>query len=146
MPTDDGSDAASDVITLPVFGEVDASQQSLVVTTALIALVDGFNPCSLWVLSVLLALTLRTGSRRKTVIIGLVFIFVTALVYAMFIAGLFHVLHDREHCPVGARVLVALVALVFAVVNIKDYFWYKEGVSFTISTRGSPASTGGCAR
>ena len=137
VPTDDGSDAASDVITLPVFGEVDASQQSLVVTTALIALVDGFNPCSLWVLSVLLALTLRTGSRRKTVIIGLVFIFVTALVYAMFIAGLFTFFTIVNIAP-WVRVLVALVALVFAVVNIKDYFWYKEGVSFTISDERKP--------
>ena len=31
----------------------------------MIALVDGFNPRSLWVLSVLLALMLNTGSRRK---------------------------------------------------------------------------------
>lgn len=136
-PTDDGSNAASDVITLPVFGEVDAGKQSLVVTTALIALVDGFNPCSLWVLSVLLALTLRTGSRRKTVIIGLVFIFVTALVYALFIAGLFTFFTIVSIAP-SVRVLVALVALVFAVVNIKDYFWYKEGISFTISDDKKP--------
>jgi len=26
--------------------------------------------------------------------------------------------------------LVALVALFFALVNIKDSFWYKEGISF----------------
>ena len=26
-----------------------------------------------------------------------------------------------------------MVALFFAVINIKDYFWYKEGVSFTIA-------------
>ncbi len=34
--------------------------------------------------------------------------------------------------------VVALVALVFALVNIKDYFWYKEGVSFTISDEKKP--------
>ena len=28
---------------------------------------------------------------------------------------------------------VALVALFFAVVNIKDYFWYRQGLSFTIA-------------
>jgi hypothetical protein len=36
------------------------------------------------------------------------------------------------------RVLVALVALVFAAVNIKDYFWFQEGVSFTISAEQKP--------
>ena len=68
---------------------VDLATQSLALSTALIAFVDGFNPCSLWVLSVLLALTLHTGSRKKVFIIGLVFLTVTALVYALFIAGLF---------------------------------------------------------
>jgi len=31
------------------------------------------------------------------------------------------------------QVVVALLALFFAIVNIKDYFWYKEGLSFTIA-------------
>jgi thiol-disulfide isomerase/thioredoxin len=125
LPETDG------VITLPIIGEVDAANQSLALTTALIALVDGFNPCSLWVLSVLLALTLRTGSRGRVVTIGLVFIFVTALVYALFIAGMFTVLTVVNISP-WVRILVALVALAFAAVNIKDYFWFKEGLSFTI--------------
>jgi hypothetical protein len=34
--------------------------------------------------------------------------------------------------------VVALVALFFAVVNIKDYFWYKEGISFTIADEKKP--------
>ncbi len=124
-------------IELPLFGRIDTTHQSLVVTTALIALVDGFNPCSLWVLTVLLALTLRTGSRRKTVIIGLVFISVTALVYALFIAGMFTFLTIVSIAP-WVRVLVALVALAFALVNIKDYFWFREGISFTIPDEKKP--------
>ncbi len=124
-------------IDLPIFGRVDVAHQSLIVTTALIALVDGFNPCSLWVLSVLLALTLRSGSRRKTVIVGLVFIFVTALVYALFIAGMFTVFTVVNVAP-WVRVLVALVALGFAAVNIKDYFWFREGISFTIPDDKKP--------
>lgn len=128
---------AEGVITLPFFGEVDAAHQSLALTTALIALVDGFNPCSLWVLSVLLALTLRTGSRRITVIIGLVFITVTALVYALFIAGLFTMFTAVSMAP-WLRIAVALVALAFAAVNIKDYFWFQQGVSLTISAEKKP--------
>jgi hypothetical protein len=34
--------------------------------------------------------------------------------------------------------VVAFVALVFALVNIKDYFWYKKGISFTISDEKKP--------
>jgi len=116
---------------------VDLAQQSLVVTTLLIALVDGFNPCSLWVLTILLALALRTGSRRTTLLIGLVFITVTALVYALFIAGIFSVLSVLTVAP-WVRVLVALIAGAFALVNIKDYFFFRRGLSFTIPDGKKP--------
>jgi hypothetical protein len=116
---------------------VDLAGQSLWISTALISFVDGFNPCSLWVLSILLALTLHTGSRKKVLTIGLIFITVTAAVYALFIAGLFTVLSIVSF--VGwIQVVVALLALFFGAVNIKDYFYYKEGVSFTIDDKNKP--------
>lgn len=132
-------------ITLPLIGRVDLSKQSLAVSTALIAFVDGFNPCSVWVLTMLLALTLHTGSRRKVVIIGVVFLTVTAAIYALFIAGLFTIFTFISF--VGwIRVAVAMVALFFAIVNIKDYFWYKEGLSFTIADEQKPGIAKGIRR
>jgi len=129
--------AVSSTLVLPLIGPVDLATQSLAISTAIIAFVDGFNPCSLWVLSVLLALTLHTGSRKKVFIIGLVFLTVTSLVYVLFIAGLFTMFTVISF--VGwIRVVVALVALFFGAVNIKDYFWYKEGISFTIADEKKP--------
>ncbi|RPF26850.1 thioredoxin family protein [Georgenia muralis] len=129
--------AATEVLRLPLLGEVDLGTHSLTVSTALIAVVDGFNPCSLWVLSVLLALTLHSGSRRRTAVIGLTFITVTAAIYGLFITGLFTVL-TVVGMSAWLHVLVALVALFFAVVNIKDYFWYRQGLSFTIADERRP--------
>uniref|UniRef100_A0A7C4KYI6 Thioredoxin domain-containing protein n=1 Tax=Bellilinea caldifistulae TaxID=360411 RepID=A0A7C4KYI6_9CHLR len=135
----------AETLTLPLIGTVDLSRQSLAVSTALIAFVDGFNPCSVWVLTMLLALTLHTGSRRKVVIIGVVFLTVTAAVYALFIAGLFTIFTFISF--VGwIRVVVALVALFFAAVNIKDYFFYKEGLSFTIADEKKPGIARGIRR
>ena len=125
-------DVNSDIINLPLIGKVDLSKQSLLVSTALIAFVDGFNPCSVWVLTMLLTLTLHTGSRKKVLIIGGIFLTVTAVAYALFIAGIFTILSFVSFMG-WIQVLVAVVALFFAVINIKDYFWYKEGVSFTIA-------------
>ena len=124
-------------IKLPIIGEIDLDNQSLTVATALIAFVDGVNPCSVWVLTMLLALTLHTGSRKRVLLIGFIFIFVTALVYALFIGGLFTFLTFISFMT-WIQVVVALVALVFALVNIKDYFWYKEGLSFTIADEKKP--------
>ncbi len=127
----------NNVITLPIFGEVNLDMQSMTVATLLIAFVDGVNPCSVWVLTMLLALTLHTGSRKRVFIIGLIFIFITALVYALFIGGLFSILTFMSFMT-WIQVVVAVVALFFALVNIKDYFWYKEGVSFTIDDSKKP--------
>ena len=124
-------------ITLPIFGKVDLSQKSLFLSTLLIAFVDGVNPCSIWVLTMLLAITMHTGSRKKMLLIGLIFLTVTAAVYALFIAGLFTVLKVVSFIG-WIQVVVALVALFFALVNIKDYFWYKQGLSFTIDDKHKP--------
>ena len=124
-------------IKIPLIGEIDLNNQPLFIATALIAFVDGVNPCSIWVLSMLIALTLHTGSRKRVALIGIIFISITALVYALFIAGLFTFLTFISFVT-WIQVVVALVALVFALINIKDYFWYKEGVSFTISDDKKP--------
>jgi len=126
-----------DVIKLPLIGNVSLKGQSLLVSTLLISFVDGVNPCSVWVLTMLLALTLHTGSRKKVLLIGLIFLTVTAAVYALFITGLFTILKIASFTK-WIQVVVALFSLFFAVVNIKDYFWYKEGVSFTIDDSKKP--------
>jgi glutaredoxin len=124
-------------IDIPILGSIDLSAQPLFVSTLLIAFVDGFNPCSIWVLTMLLALTLHTGSRKKVLLIGLIFLTVTAAIYGLFITGLFTMFKVVSF--VGwIQAAVAVVALFFALVNVKDYFWYKEGVSFTISDSQKP--------
>jgi len=139
-PDGETSDPANETqfsLTLPLIGTINLADRSLFLSTLLIAFVDGFNPCSIWVLSMLLAITLNAHSRKKVLIIGFVFIFVTAFIYALFIGGLFTVFTFIGY--VGwIQLIVALVAFVFAIVNIKDYFWYQEGISFTIGDKKKP--------
>lgn len=124
-------------INLPLIGVVDLSNTSLLLSTVLIAIVDGFNPCSLWVLTMLIALTLHTGSRKRVFLIGFVFLTVSTIIYALFITGLFSVISFVSYLG-WIQALVSVVALAFAVINIKDYFWYKEGVSLTIADDKKP--------
>jgi hypothetical protein len=124
-------------ISVPLVGDVDAHALGLLPATALIAFVDGFNPCSLWVLSVLLAMLLRTGSRRRIAVVGGAFLATTAAVYGLFIAGVFSAMSYVGYLS-GIRWAVALLALTFAAVNIKDYFAFKKGFSFSIPDRFKP--------
>jgi cytochrome c biogenesis protein CcdA/glutaredoxin len=136
-PAATDSTPPTQVLTLPLLGTVNLGKESLWVSTALISFVDGFNPCSLWVLTILISLTLRTGSRKKVFLTGFIFLFVTSLIYVLFIAGLFTMFTFIGFMG-WIQVIVALLALLFAAVNIKDYFWYKEGLSFTIADEQKP--------
>lgn len=127
----------SSTIAVPLVGDVDLAAGSLVWATAIIAFVDGFNPCSLWVLTMLLAIVVYTRSRTKTLIVGLTFLLVTATVYGAFVAGAFNILSLIQVIP-WITFLVALIACFFGLVNIKDYFYFQQGLSLTIADRHKP--------
>ncbi len=131
------ADASRWRIDLGPLGRVDLAGESLLFATLLIAFVDGFNPCSVWVLTVLLAMILGSGSRARTAAVGGTFLLVTASLYGLFIAGLFAALSVARHLA-GIQLVVALFALVFGAVNVKDYFALHRGISFSIPERFKP--------
>jgi hypothetical protein len=136
---DPGAEAAgAEVVRIPLFGDIDVGARSALGATVAIAFVDGFNPCSLWVLSVLLAMVLNAGaSRGRVALVGGTFLTVTGLIYGAFIAGVFTVLGFIEHLN-AIQIAVGVVALVVGAVNVKDYVAYKRGISFTIPDRFKP--------
>ncbi len=120
-----------DTVSLPLLGEVAVAPDSLVVSTLAIGFVDGFNPCSLWVLSMLLALVLHTRSRKRILAVGGVFLLVTTALYGLYIAGAYSVLSYVAYLD-WVRVAVALLALTFGLVNLKDFVWFGKGPSLMI--------------
>ena len=126
-----------DGLHLPLLGEVDRAAASVLGLTVLIAFVDGFNPCSLWVLTLLLGMVIASGSRRRVAVVGISFLLTTALIYGAFIAGLFGVLAFAFALP-WVRWAVALFALGFGLVSMKDYFWYRRGLTFSIPEGQKP--------
>jgi cytochrome c biogenesis protein CcdA len=125
------------VLDLGPLGRLDLGGQPMAMATVLIAFVDGFNPCSLWVLTVLLAMILGTRSRTRIAAVGLTFLLVTATVYGLFIVGLFAALEVATHLG-WIRVAVALLALSFGLINVKDFLAFKRGPSLTIPDRFKP--------
>lgn len=125
------------VLNLPLLGPIDLMVQPITISTVLIAFIDGFNPCSLWVLTILLALVIHSGSRKRILVVGLTFLIVTATIYGLFIIGVFGALNLMLAAG-WIYWVVAALALLFAVVNIKDYFWFQRGISFTIDEKHKP--------
>ncbi len=136
-PGGEGAVGRTSSVEVPFLGDVTVSSDSLVFSTLVIGFVDGVNPCSLWVISVLLAIVVRTGSRGRVFAVGLTFLTVTAAMYAVYMAGIYSAMSVVGHLAL-IQLAVALVAGVFGVVSIKDYFAFKRGISFTISDSAKP--------
>jgi hypothetical protein len=128
---------AGAVIDVPLVGQVDLGASSLLVSTVVIGFVDGVNPCSLWAISVLLTIVVRSASRRRVVAVGGTFLLVTAGMYALYMAGIYSALTVARHLAV-VQAVVAVVAGVVGVVSVKDYIAFKKGISFTIPDSAKP--------
>lgn len=100
----------------------------------IIALADGFNPCAFTVLAVLLSLLTHTRSRRKMFSVGSVFIVVSALMYFLFIMAI-NFFGSWVFSQYGETLFVVLGLLVFVagLINLKDFFFFKKGISLMIS-------------
>jgi len=88
------------IVRIPLIGEVDLQATPILLTTVLIAFLDGFNPCSLFVLTFLLAIIIHSASRKKIFLIGFTFLFVTSAVYGFCVSL---VLDSQSDCRPGNR-------------------------------------------
>ena len=81
------ADLSKYIFNFPVIGEVDLTVMSLSALSILLGFLDGFNPCAMWVLITLLTLLINTHDMKKVWIIGGTFLFVSGIVYYLFIAA-----------------------------------------------------------
>lgn len=72
---------SSYVFDLPFYGVVDLKSFSLFSLSAILGVIDGFNPCAMWVLITFLVILSQAGSRKKMIFLAGIFIFAEAVMY-----------------------------------------------------------------
>jgi hypothetical protein len=120
-----------------IFGEIDASVLGLPLFTAAIGLLDGFNPCALWVLVFVLALLVNMRDRRKVLLVGGTFVLASGAVYFAFMAAwlnVFLLVGVSRPIQVGLGALATVIGLV----NLKDFAAFGRGFSFSIPDAAKP--------
>jgi thiol-disulfide isomerase/thioredoxin len=128
---------AATTFNLPFVGSVDAKAFSLPVLTVVLAGMDAFNPCAFFVLLFLLSLLVHAKSRTRMAIVGGTFVLFSGVVYFVFMAAWLNVFLIAGELRV-ITFIAGLVALLVAVLNIKDYFWFKAGPSLSIPDAAKP--------
>lgn len=105
---------------------------NLLFSTILIGTIDGFNPCSLWMLTLLLGFLIHSNSKSKMLLVGLSFLVTTAAIYGLFMVGVFKSINLISNLRY-LNILTSVFILIFGIVNLKEYFYFKKGISTTIS-------------
>ena len=126
-----------EVVRVPWLGRLDVGKLGLPVFTFLIGLVDGFNPCAMWVLVFLLSVLVGLNSRKKLVLIAGTFVVVSGLAYFVFMAAWLNVF-----VLIGfvrwAQVVLGLLAVAIGSVHVKDFFAFKKGLTLSIPESAKP--------
>lgn len=70
-----------------LFNFINPKKLSLPILAALLGLIDGFNPCAMWVLIILLSFLIQFKDRKKMALLGSWFIGITGIMYYLIIAS-----------------------------------------------------------
>jgi hypothetical protein len=124
-------------IDLPLFGRIDSRALGMPLFTVVIGLVDGFNPCAMWVLLLLLSILVNIRDRLRIILIAGTFVLVSGLAYFAFMAAWLHVFEWIGYLrPV--QIALGLLAITIGAIHVKDFFAFKRGVSLSIPESAKP--------
>jgi glutaredoxin len=124
-------------IDLPVFGTVTMERIGLPLFTLAVGLVDGFNPCAMWVLLFLLSILVNLKDRRKILAVAGTFDLISGLAYFAFMAAWLNVFLFVGYLR-SAQMTLGVLATFVGIVHIKDFFAHGRGLSFSIPESAKP--------
>ena len=141
MPSEESESGAhveaTDHLEVPLFGRLSASKLGMPLFTLAIGLIDGFNPCAMWVLLFLLSILVNLKDRRRILAIAGTFVIVSGLAYFAFMAAWLNVFALIGYLrPI--QIVLALMAIVIGSIHTKDFFAFKQGVSLSIPESAKP--------
>ncbi len=122
-----GEKIDSDKRKVPIFGTVDFSKMSLISITFLLGILDGFNPCAMWILVILISLLLSLRSRKKIALVGGTFILAEGLLYFLFMTAWLNAFLMMKYVSI-TRILIGVFGIAFGVLRIRDFIKWKPGV------------------
>ena len=110
---------------VPILGEITAKDVSLPVLAIVIGLVDGFNPCAMWILLFLISMLIGTKDKKKMWILGFVFIGTSGLIYFLFMISWLNLAMFMNQITT-IKFIISAFALAFGIINVIRYFKLRK--------------------
>lgn len=108
-----------------IFGRINLKNLSLPIITIIIGLVDGFNPCAMWILLFLITMLFNMKDKRKMWILGLTFIGTSGFIYFLFMMAWLNV-NTYLNSIHTFQIIISIFATIFGIINIYHYFKEKK--------------------
>lgn len=119
------------------FGELRVRNLGLPLFTIVIGLLDGFNPCSMWVLIFMLSLLAGLANRPKMLLIAGTFVAVEGIAYFAFMAAWLNMFLLIGLSRITELILGSIAGLA-GMINIKDFWALQRGISLSIPDAAKP--------
>jgi len=129
-----------DTIVLPIIGEIVLADYSLPALAVVLGLVDGFNPCAMWVLVYLISLIATLRDRKRIWLIVGSFVFASGVLYFLFMtAWLNAFLFIGYVRPVTT--VIGLVALGGGILQVREVIETKGAIVCEVTGEESRKKT-----
>lgn len=112
-------------------------QVGLPAFTLAMGLLDGFNPCSMWVLLLMISLLAPMNNRLRMMAVAGAFVAVEGIAYFIFMAAWLNVFLLIGLSRVS-ELVIAGIAILAGAINLKDFWAYGFGVSLSIPAAAKP--------
>jgi len=112
-------------VDIPFLGEVNPKNISIPLAAVLIGIVDGFNPCAMWVLLFLITMLINMKDKKRMFILGMTFILTSGLIYAAIMLAWLNIVVSITEIS-WIRVCIGLFAVGAGVFNIKNYLKERD--------------------
>jgi hypothetical protein len=127
-----------DAVTLPFSDRrISVEDVGLPLFTLAIGALDGFNPCSMWVLILMLSLLAGMRDRRRMLAVAGTFVAIQGIVYFAFMAAWLN-LFLLIGLSRPSEIAIGLLALAAGAINLKDFALPGRGVSLSIPAAAKP--------
>ncbi len=109
----------------PIVGNVNLKDVSLLTSAVILGLIDGFNPCAMWILLFLISALIGMKDRKRMWTLGLTFLITSGLVYMLIMLSWISIA-VKITTVVWIRNIIAIIALIGAILNLKSFIKSKN--------------------
>ena len=122
---EDGKKYEDSEISIPIIGKKKGKEVPILLSTIIIGLVDGFNPCAMWILIFLISMLLGMKNTKRKWALGITFLFSSALVYFLFLISWLNLAVFLNKI-IFIRMGISIIAVFFGILTILKFFFVKE--------------------